>query len=117
MLRIFLTAFGGAILSIAALLLIFWLSKERLPLRNLVFLLTLLIGVVGFCCGLGWHDRKYTGLRVLGATISVVSGLTSVMVFTNFDLSTRIPLAIVTGAILATIGWFLVWVDPQAYSE
>jgi len=115
--KIFLIAIGGAIISLATLMLVFWGANENWPPTNTIWPISILIGVLGLCGGLGWYDKKYTLLRLTGGIISFVAGLTTAMVFTDFDILIRIPMGLGLGVLCAIIGCFLVWIDPEIYTE
>ena len=119
-LKMSLAALLGTILSVSALGLFFLFVEDAPPYNNVlntVWWLFLTMAVTGFSGGLSFYHAKYTKLPIVGAVLGFLTGLLSIAFTSEMDLFLRVLSALALGMLFAAISAFIIWVDPQAYSE
>ena len=119
-LKMSLAALLGTILSVSALGLFFLFVEDAPPYNNVlntVWWLFLTMAVTGFSGGLSFYHDKYTKLPIVGAVLGFLTGLLSIAFTSEMDLFLRVLSALALGMLFAAISAFIIWVDPQAYSE
>jgi len=111
-LKISVAAILGALISLGVAWLLFLFTEGKIP-SNSLWLIFMPVAIVGFSCGLSFYRKKYSRLVIAGATAGLLTGLFSIIFFSEIDLILRIPTGLLVGSFYAGISAFIIWAEPE----